>query len=55
VAAFLTAVRLYAVPQYEGVTRAETDELLQRLHSVWAEPPPEPWAALEQALSGVRL
>jgi MoxR-like ATPase len=55
VVAFLTAVRLYAVPQYEGATQAETDDLLQELRAVWPEPPPEPWDALGQALEGVRL
>jgi MoxR-like ATPase len=37
--AFLTAARLYAVPQYEGATKAEGDDLLTQLRAVWPEPP----------------
>ena len=55
VTAFLTAIRLYAVPQYEGAARADADDLLQRLRLVWPDPPHEPWAALERALDGVLL
>lgn len=55
VIAFLTALRLYAVPQYEGASRADSDALLQSLRGIWPEPPPEPWAALERALDGVLL
>jgi MoxR-like ATPase len=55
VTAFLTAVRLYAVPQYEGAARADSDDLLHRLRGVWPDPPAEPWAALQRALDGVLL
>jgi MoxR-like ATPase len=55
VVAFLTAVRLYAVPQYEGASRSDGDDLLQRLRRIWREPPPEPWGALEAALDAVLL
>jgi MoxR-like ATPase len=53
--AFLTAVRLYAVPQYEGASGPDGDDLLQRLRRVWPEPPAEPWEALEAALKAVLL
>ena len=55
VEAFLTAVRLYAVPQYEGAVKSETDALLNALGSVWDEPPQAAWEALEKALDGVAL
>ncbi len=55
VVAFLTAVRLYAVPQYEGAASADTDHLLQRLRDVWPEPPEQPWQALEDAMRSVSL
>jgi MoxR-like ATPase len=55
VVAFLTAVRLYAVPQYEGASQTEADDLLQRLRRTWPDPPTETWGALESALSAVLL
>jgi AAA domain (dynein-related subfamily) len=55
VEAFLTAVRLYGVPQYEGASKAAVDDLLQRLRSVWDAPPAATWQALSTALEGVRL
>jgi MoxR-like ATPase len=55
VVAFLTAVRLYAVPQYEGAGRADIDDLLQRLLGVWEEPPAQAWKSLRRALDGVSL
>jgi MoxR-like ATPase len=55
VEAFLTAVRLYAVPQYEGAVQAEVDDVLQRLRTVWSEPPEETWTALKRALGDVSL
>jgi MoxR-like ATPase len=55
VAAFLTAVRLYAVPQYEGARSPDGDDLLQRLRQVWPDPPEEPWEALRAALDAVLL
>lgn len=55
VEAFLTAVRLYAVPQYEGALKSETDALLQALGGVWADPPQAAWVSLSRALEGVAL
>lgn len=55
VAAFLTGVRLYAVPQYEGAVKGEIDALLNALGSVWSDPPTEAWGPLKQALEGVAL
>jgi hypothetical protein len=53
--AFVTAIRLYAVPQYEGATRSNVDATLSLLHGVLDTPPAEPWAALEQAMREVAL
>lgn len=55
VAAFLTAVRLYAVPQYEGATRPEVEQLLGLLRGVLPDPPEPAWAALGRALDGVAI
>ncbi len=56
VEAFLAAIRLYAVPQYEGATQAEVDGLLHDLGAALAGPPPEQaWAALEAAMKDVVL
>lgn len=55
VVAFLTAVRLYAAPQYEGAPRAEIDEALRRLGVALPERPERPWQALEDALRDVGL
>jgi 5-methylcytosine-specific restriction enzyme B len=55
VEAFLTAVRLYAVPQYEGAVKSEVDDVLQRLRVVWPNPPVTVWGALERALADVSL
>lgn len=55
ISAFLTAVRLYAVPQYEGAAPAEVEAFTALLRSVWHTPPEAPWAALEVALSHVAL
>jgi MoxR-like ATPase len=55
VVAFLTAVRLYAVPQYEGASQTEADDLLQRLRRIWPDPPRETWEAMERALFAVLL
>ncbi|HEY1854607.1 MAG TPA: AAA family ATPase [Solirubrobacterales bacterium] len=52
--AFLTAVRLYAVPQYEGAGRDEVDAALVRLRSSFtADPPQREWRSLEQALRAI--
>lgn len=53
--AFLTAVRLYAVPQYEGASATQTDQVKGLLTAVWPEPPSGPWQALEAALHSVSL
>jgi MoxR-like ATPase len=55
VEAFLAAVRLYAVPQYEGAVKSEVDDVLQQLRTVWPEPPQDAWSALERALADVSL
>jgi MoxR-like ATPase len=55
VEAFLTAVRLYAVPQYEGAVKADVDDVLQQLRGVWEDPPPAAWSALARALEAVRM
>jgi MoxR-like ATPase len=55
VVAFLTAVRLYAVPQYEGASQSEADDLLHRLRQIWPDPPDEAWNALQEALFAVLL
>jgi MoxR-like ATPase len=55
VEAFLAAVRLYAVPQYEGAVKGEIDALLQSLDGVWASPPLRAWASLKGALEDVAL
>lgn len=55
VAAFLTAVRLYAVPQYEGASKEEIDDMLLRLESVWGQPPATAWEGLRRALADVGL
>lgn len=55
VEAFLTAVRLYAVPQYEGAPRSEIDAFRQEVRAVWEDPPEDAWAALNRALDGVEL
>lgn len=53
--AFLTAVRLYAVPQYEGAASSEIEDLLKRLRDVWPDPPAQPWGMLEEAFGAVCL
>jgi DNA polymerase III delta prime subunit len=55
VEAFLTAVRLYAVPQYEGAVKSEIDALLNALRGVWPEPPAAAWDPLERAFEAVAL
>jgi 5-methylcytosine-specific restriction enzyme B len=52
---FLTALRLYAVPQYEGADASQIDDFAGRIKSVIAQPPPTAWSALEAALAGVAL
>jgi MoxR-like ATPase len=55
VVAFLTAVRLYAVPQYEGAPRADVDAVLGRLSGALPTRPEPSWQALDAALKGVSL
>lgn len=55
VEAFLTAVRLYAAPQYEGASVTDVEDAKTRLLSVFPEPPPTTWAALSDALDHVAL
>lgn len=53
--AFLAAVRLYAVPQYEGATAADIEDAKSRLRAVWSDPPEGSWNALSAALDAVEL
>lgn len=53
--AFLTAVRLYAVPQYEGATTAAVEDAKTRLRGIWSDPPADPWNLLAGALDEVAL
>lgn len=55
IAAFVTAVRLFAVPQYEGATPAETSAAMQILRSGWPERPDEFWQPTLQAFASVAL
>lgn len=49
--AFLTALRLYAIPQYEGADRAKTESLTSLLREALPDPPQEAWAAFVQAVA----
>jgi energy-coupling factor transporter ATP-binding protein EcfA2 len=53
--AFLTAVRLYAVPQYEGRSTTETKEAIALLRGVWPDREDLAWAQLEEAMSFVAV
>ncbi len=53
--AFLTAVRLYSVPQYEGAEASETSEFIKILQGVWPERPAESWKLLQDSLKAVAL
>jgi energy-coupling factor transporter ATP-binding protein EcfA2 len=53
--AFLTAVRLYAVPQYEGRSTAETTDAIALLRGVWPDRDDPAWAQLEEAMSFVAV
>lgn len=55
VTAFVTAVRLFAVPQYEGATPAETVSAMQILKAGWPDRPDEFWGPLGHALESVAL
>jgi DNA polymerase III delta prime subunit len=53
--AFLTAVRLYAVPQYEGAEASETSEFMKILQGIWPQRGPESWKLLRESLNAVAL
>jgi hypothetical protein len=53
--AFLTGVRLYAVPQYEGRTTAETNQAVALLRGVWPERDDDMWRQLTEAMSFVAI
>lgn len=55
VVAFATAIRLYAVPQYEGADAAEVNTVVSTLRDVWPDRPKEAWTPLEEALRAVTL
>jgi energy-coupling factor transporter ATP-binding protein EcfA2 len=55
VEAFLTAVRLYAAPQYEGANASDVEDAKTRLRGVWPDPPDRAWASLSEALDNVAL
>jgi 5-methylcytosine-specific restriction enzyme B len=55
VEAFLAAVRLYAVPQYEGAWASEIEDAKSRLRGVWSDPPEQAWNALSAGLDAVAL
>jgi hypothetical protein len=53
--AFLTAVRLYAVPQYEGAKLGDVEDAKTRMRGVWGNPPEAAWESLAAALDDVAL
>jgi hypothetical protein len=53
--AFLSAVRLLAVAQYEGARPARIDDATKAILQVWPEPPDPQWSALRAALDEVGL
>lgn len=53
--AFLAAVRLLAVAQYEGARPARVVEAAKAITDVWPEPPDPHWTALRNALDEVAL
>ncbi len=53
--AFVTAVRLYAVPQYEGAEAAETDQMMRIVKEAWPERGEDAWRILRDALDAVAL
>ncbi len=55
VTAFVTAVRLFGVPQYEGATAAEIATFFEVFPATWPKRLGEDWAALRQALDAVAL
>jgi DNA polymerase III delta prime subunit len=55
VVAFSAAVRLFAVPQYEGAGATETAAVLAIFRSTWPDRSSEEWRALSDALDAVAL
>ena len=55
VEAFLVALRLYVVPQYEGASDDEVAGLLNSIREVWTSPPQQAFDDLKAALSRVSL
>lgn len=55
VEAFATAVRLFAVPQYEGADQSEVASVLAVFKGKWPERPSEAWISLQDALGSVAL
>jgi MoxR-like ATPase len=55
VEAFLVALRLYVVPQYEGAGDHDVAGLLAAITTVWPSPPAHAWEALKAALGRVSL
>lgn len=53
--AFLTAVRLFAVPQYEGAEGGEAAAVLKILQGVWPDLAENRWKPLRDALAAVTL
>jgi len=53
--AFVTAVRLYAVPQYEGAEAAETAQMMRIVKEAWPERGEDDWRILRDALDAVAL
>jgi MoxR-like ATPase len=53
--AFLSAVRLLAVAQYEGARPARIEEATKAIRQVWPDPPDPQWGALCAALAEVGL
>jgi len=55
VIAFVTALRLFAVPQYEGATNSETKFVLDGVRAQWPDLDKGAVGALEEALNSVAL
>jgi hypothetical protein len=53
--AFVTAVRLYVVPQYEGASPSETQDAVSVLRGKWPERAEDFWSALIDAFSFVAV
>ena len=53
--AFLAAVRLFAVPQYEGASRKDVDSVSNRIKAAWPELSDDALNSLREALNAVAL